>query len=247
MEEIKAQEVADFLKTRIGARFKTWIKICTHCGMCSDICQFSAILTMKDRVLVFPELCHACLGCRRICPENAITYGEKEIGTLSLGHRGRIRFISGRLCIGEAMSPPLIREVKKADLQKESDFVVIDAPPGTSCPVIESVKDADFILLVTEPTPFGLNDLKLAVDMVKALDIPFGVVVNRSTIGDRKTHEYCQENEIPILIEIPDDRKIAEAYSRGERIIDALPEYRILFQTLAEKIMERVPAAEVAS
>ena len=219
---------------------------CTHCGKCSDLCQFNAILTMKDNVLVFPELCHACLGCRRICPENAITDGEKEIGILSFGRRKQIRFISGRLRIGEAMSPPLIRKVKQAGLQKKSDVIIIDAPPGTSCPVIESVKDADFILLVTEPTPFGLNDLKLAVDMVKKLNIPFGVIVNRSTIGDRKTWEYCQDNQISILAEIPDDRKITEAYSRGERIIDVLPEYRILFRTLADKITKNIPVTEVA-
>jgi MinD superfamily P-loop ATPase len=148
---------------------------------------------------------------------------------------GDITLIQGRLDIGVAMAPPLIRAVKTH--LKKDQHAILDAPPGTSCPVIAAIRDADFVLLVTEPTPFGLNDLKLAVAMVRELGSPFGVVVNRFGIGDDRVHVYCSEQNIPLLLEIPDDRRIAEAYSRGELIVDALPEYRQLFQRLIEKSM----------
>lgn len=209
---------------------------CTHCGKCGEICQYSAIVCVGQKVLVYPELCHACGGCTLVCPVEAIAETPRELGKLETGRAGPIRFVQGLLNIGEAMSPPLIKEVKAA--APEVDLVIVDAPPGTSCPVIESVRDSDFVLLVTEPTPFGLNDLKLAVEMVRALKLPLGVVVNRADLGDQETRSYCTTNRIKILAEIPDDRQIAEAYSRGEMACEAIPQYGSLFARLLSDIGE---------
>lgn len=207
---------------------------CTHCGRCGEICQYSAIVPLGLTVLVYPELCHGCGGCTLVCPAGAVTETPREIGVLEMGWSGDVQFNRGVLNIGEAMSPPLIRRVKSAP--PRTDLTLIDSPPGTSCPVIESIKGVDCVLLVTEPTPFGLHDLKLAVEMIKTLRLPMGVVVNRADVGDRLTWEYCNDSEIPILAEIPDDRRIAEAYSRGELFIQGLPEYRSVFRNLLEKM-----------
>ncbi|MBW1699792.1 MAG: ATP-binding protein [Deltaproteobacteria bacterium] len=209
---------------------------CIHCGKCGEICQYSAIVCIKEKVLVYPELCHACGGCSLVCPVEAITEVLREMGKLETGKAGSIRFVQGLLNIGEAMSPPVIKEVRAA--APESDLVFVDAPPGTSCPVIESIRDCDFVALVTEPTPFGLNDLKLAVEMVRAMGLLFGVVINRADLGDSQLRQYCQQNNIKILAEIRDDRKIAEAYSRGEMICEALPDYKSTFVQLLREITE---------
>ncbi|HEQ60443.1 MAG TPA: (4Fe-4S)-binding protein [Firmicutes bacterium] len=210
---------------------------CIHCGECGRICQYGAIVCIKEAVLVFPELCHGCGGCARVCPVGAIREISREMGRLDSGRAGPIRFVQGLLNIGEAMSPPVIKAVKAS--APEVDLVIVDAPPGTSCPVIESVRGSDFVLLVTEPTPFGLNDLTLAVEMVRALDLPFGVVINRADVGDRQTHAYCEMNRIDILAEIPDDRRVAEAYSRGQMACEAIPEYSALFARLHGDIGEK--------
>ena len=211
---------------------------CTHCGECGRICQFSAILPMDDAVLVFPELCHGCGGCLLVCPADAITEVLHESGKVQTGSAGAITFVQGMLNIGQAMSPPVIKAVKRSC--PPTDLTIIDAPPGTSCPVIESVRDSDYVILVTEPTPFGLNDLKLAVEMVRAVEIPFGVVINRSDIGDQEVAEFCRSRGVSILAEIPDDRKIAEAYSRGEMACEAVPVYQSLFAVLLEDISKEV-------
>jgi len=244
-----------FLKPKIEKEwaFHTFVpnvdlETCTFCGQCSNLCQFGAMMTIKDNVLVFPELCHGCEGCKLICPVNAITDGRKEVGTISEGISGSIRFFHGRLRIGEAMSPPLIKEVKRIGLsEQKTDVTLIDVPPGTSCPVIEATRGVDFIVLVTEPTPFGLHDLKLAVDMVRVLEIPFGVVVNRSTVGDRKVWKYCKDEKIDILLELPDDRLIAESYSKGEMVVNVLPQYRKDFAMLYEKVKNRIKMVEEVS
>lgn len=210
---------------------------CTHCGKCSAICQFHAIACLKDSVLVFPELCHGCAGCWLVCPEGAICEASREVGVLEQGSGDGFRFTQGRLRVGEAMSPPLIRKVKAAI--RDSEFAIVDCPPGTSCPVVAAVKGSDFVLLVTEPTPFGLNDLGLAVETVRQLGIPMGVVINRADIGDDRVHVYCRREGIAVLAEIPDDRRIAEAYSRGGAVLDVAPEHRERFRRLHASIFER--------
>jgi len=210
---------------------------CTHCGKCGQICQYSAIVSAGKAVLVFAELCHGCGGCSLVCAPGAITEVLHEIGTVQVGSAGPIAFVHGLLNVGQPMSPPVIQAVQAA--APAADVVIVDAPPGTSCPVIESIRGCDFVLLVTEPTPFGLNDLKLAVEVVRALRLPFGVVVNRADLGDRETRSYCRANRIEILAEIPDDRAIAEAYSRGEMACEALPGYGRTFEALLDEIGSR--------
>jgi len=207
--------------------------LCDGCGECGKFCEYHAIVTFGTAPLVFPEMCHGCGGCAMVCPQKAIHEINKRIGVVETLQAGNITLIQGRLDVGSAMAPPLIREVK-ARLQKGLP-AILDAPPGTSCPVIATLRETDFVVLVTEPTPFGLHDLKLAADMVRELGIPFGVVVNRVGVGDERVHVYCKEQKIPLMLEIPDDRRIAEAYSRGELIVESLPEYRGLFLNLIEK------------
>ena len=212
---------------------------CIGCGQCGRICQYSAIVSMNKQVLVFAELCHGCGGCWLVCPTGAITESCRQTGQLEIGKAADVHCVQGLLNIGEAMSPPVIAAVK--DAAPDVDILVIDSPPGTSCPVIESVRDSDFVLLVTEPTPFGLNDLKLAVEMVRALKLPFAVVINRADVGDGETRQYCQRQRIDVLAEIPDDRQVAEAYSRGEMACDAIPKYRELYSDLLDSLTKRVP------
>ena len=207
---------------------------CTACGECGRICQYHAIVSLKTEPLVFPEMCHGCGGCMRVCPTKAITEVPREVGVVEIGRSGGVTFVRGVLHVGEAMAPPVIRAVKR-HIAREG-LTIIDAPPGTSCPVITSVRGSDFVVLVTEPTPFGLHDLQLAVETVRQLDLPFGVVINRSDVGDERVALYCKEEGIPVLAEIPDDRRIAEAYSRGQIAVEALPDARRYFEGLHLRI-----------
>lgn len=209
--------------------------LCDGCGECSRLCGYHAIVSFGTTPLIFPEMCHGCGGCAKVCPQKAIREVEKRIGVVQTRHAGNITLIQGRLDVGVATAPPLIRAVK-ARLQN-GVHAILDAPPGTSCPVVVTLRGADLVLLVTEPTPFGLHDLGLAVSMVRALGIPFGVVINRVGIGDERVHSFCRDENIPVLLEIPDDRRIAEVYSEGRLIVDELPEYRGLFESLLEKTM----------
>lgn len=206
---------------------------CIACSACSELCVFNAIAVAGTSAMIFPELCHSCGGCIRICPENAITEKPRPIGKLTQGQVEHITTLEGRLKIGCAMAPPLIRAAKKAapDLP-----ILIDAPPGTSCPMITAVSGCDFVILVTEPTPFGLNDLKLAVETVHTLGLPFGVIINRADAGDNRVVRYCEEEQIRILLQISESRKIALAYSNGESILSAEPDLKPEFQTLLESI-----------
>lgn len=214
---------------------------CTHCGRCAEICAYNALAVVKDAVLVFPDLCHGCGGCRLLCPEEAIREVGKRIGVIESGRAGGMKFTHGRLDIGRAMSPPLIRAVKK-DMDT-SRVVIIDAPPGTSCPVIESLKGSDFCLLVTEPTPFGLHDLELAAGAAKEMNIPRGAVINRASLGggDGRVRDFCSREGIPVLMTLPFDRRVAEAYSRGETLLEALPSARQAFLELFENIERARP------
>jgi MinD superfamily P-loop ATPase len=209
---------------------------CGLCGACGEACRYSAIVALPNKVLTFPKLCHGCGGCTLACVRGAIREVARPTGVVEEGVAGRVTFVHGRLGVGEAMAPPVIRAVLAA--APEQGTVIIDAAPGTSCPVVESVKRADVVLLVTEPTPFGLNDLKLAVEMVQQLGIPFGVAINRAGIGDGTVVRYCAYEQIPVLLVIPNDRAIACAYSRGDLAIAAAPELRPLFLALSDRLRE---------
>ena len=211
---------------------------CSLCGKCGEICQFKAIVVIADTVLPFHELCHSCGGCMEVCPEKAITETGRELGVIEQGHRNALEFVHGRLRVGEAMSPPLIKKVR--EYTRPGILTIIDAPPGTSCPVIACMTGADFVLLVTEPTPFGLHDLKLAVGAVKILGIPCGLVINRSDIGNDQVKVYAEQEDIPVLMEIPFDRRIAEAYSKGKMIVEVMPEWEERFTKLYHQIKEIV-------
>jgi len=216
---------------------------CTYCGKCAEVCAYNAIAVIKKKVLVFPELCHGCGACSYLCPESAISEEGKQIGVVETGNSEDVDFVQGRLAIGEIAAPFVIREVKKHI--DPAGTVIMDIPPGTSCPVVEAVKDSDFCLLVTEPTPFGLNDLSLAVEVVRKLGITCGVVINRVGVGDEKVERYCHEQGIPILLKIPLDRKIATLYSKGIPLIQGMPEWRNAFLGLFRDIEKIVTASQV--
>ena len=213
-------------------------KKCTGCGKCSGICEFNAIAFLK-KPLFISELCHSCGLCLKICPEGAITELVKNIGTLEIGVKGNIDFVSGCMDVGTAMSPPVIRAVKKR--LENSALRIIDCPPGTACPFVTSVKDSDFVLLVTEPTPFGLHDMKLAIKVLKQLKLPFGIIVNKSVSENDCICKYCSSEKIlPLMMRIPEDMKIAEAYSRGISLVESMPEIRNKFETLIADIKKIV-------
>ncbi len=207
---------------------------CNYCGRCSEVCQYNAIAVVKNKVLIFYELCHSCGACKIACSQEAIFEKEVEKGIVEEGKAKNILFAQGKLRESESSPVPLVKAVKKKI--KKGYNVIIDCSPGTSCPVVEAVKDTDFCLLVTEPTPFGLNDLKLAVEMCRKIKVPLGVIINREDIGDKKVEEYCQEENIPILMRIPFSKEIAYAYSEGIPIIEGMPEYKKKFQELFGKI-----------
>ena len=234
-----------FLKTKIQKQWdvlKDFPQInkkkCSFCGACSEFCEYNAIAVIKSKTLIFPELCHSCGGCELVCPNQAITYHQKPIGRIEYGKQGSLDFYQGLLNIGELQAIPIIQGLKnKIDTNRH---VIIYAPPGTSCPVIESISETDYCILVTEPTPFGLYDLKLAVDVVKHLKIPYGVIINRDGIGDTKVNEFCQQMHIPILMRIPHREQIARLYSKGITLVEESFEWEQMFIDLFQKITEQV-------
>lgn len=243
-----------FLKPQILSHIQATVPVpevieekCNGCGACADICVYNAIAVARKKVLIFPELCRGCGACSLFCPQRAFVETSRPVGTVEAGAGKGIAFIRGVLAIGQIMSPPVIAAVKKAGGRQDIQF--LDCPPGTSCPVIEAVRDADAVLLVTEPTPFGLHDLTLAVEMAKALEKPFCVALNRSDLGDDRTRAYCRQENIPIILSLADDRRVAEAYARGEVLIEALPSYAPLFvdawQRLWAWCIGQIPANEV--
>lgn len=245
--DVEEPNSAIFLKPQIDASESVGIAVphvdetlCDACGECGRFCRYHAIVSLKTTPLVFPELCHGCGGCALVCPTGAIHEELRSIGVIEQGVRGSILFAQGRLNVGEAMPVPLIRALKK---KKRTDgIVLLDSPPGTSCPVIATLRGSDLVVLVTEPTPFGLNDLDLAVQTVRTLGMPFGVVINRSDSGDDGVLRYCTKESIPILLEVPDERRVAEAYSRGETAVEALPHMRELFGIFAARITAELEA-----
>jgi len=205
---------------------------CTYCGKCAEFCQYNAISVIGEKLLFFEELCHGCGGCKIICPVNAISEREHRIGIME--HNPERTLFHGLLDISEPFGVPIIRELK--GLAKNEGVTIFDSPPGTACPAVEAIRDSDFCILVTEPTPFGLNDLKLTVDVVREIGIPFGVVVNRDGIGDDQVERYCSEEKIPLLARIPNDLEIAKAYSNGTPMVEVFPRYRKIFEELYERI-----------
>lgn len=225
---------------------------CTACRTCADVCAYRAITVVGSSVLVFPELCNACGACTLFCPESALheegrTTGQTRRATVVRPGGRRLELITGVLDVGEAKPVPVTKAVLATAAEPGADVVLVDAPPGTSCPVIESVRTSDLVVLVTEPTPFGLNDLRLAVEMVRALGLRAVVAVNRVGLGDDRVRRYCAEEGLQIVLELPFDRGIAEAYSRGELLVDALPELRAELQRAWERIAAAATAERVTA
>lgn len=243
--DVEEPNAAIFLKPEISEQLPVEIAVpvidedkCDYCRKCAQLCVFNALVVLGEKVLFFPEMCHGCGGCTYICPQKAITEQNRKIGIVERGRAGEVDFIQGLLNVGEPMAPPIIK--KERSLIDDSKTVILDSPPGTSCPVIETIRDTDFCILVTEPTPFGLNDLVLAVETVREIKVPFGVIINQDGIGDDEVDTYCNKEGIPILMKIPWDRRIAEAYSKGEPAVKVFPEMKKEFQIVFEKIKKTV-------
>lgn len=212
--------------------------LCTYCGKCAEVCAFNAIAVIKNHILAFSNLCHGCGACAYLCPKGAITEINREMGVIESGMSGNLEFVQGMLTVGEAMATPIIDQVKKkVDIDK---VAIVDTPPGTSCPVVHSVKGSDFCVLVTEPTPFGLNDLILAVETVKTLGIQCGIIINRSGDNDSKVESYCREEDIPVLMKIPLDTEIARLYSKGITLVEGMPIWKEIFKVLFDNIEEMI-------
>lgn len=209
-------------------------ELCVYCGKCSKFCEYNALFVAPKTVMVFPELCHSCGGCMLVCPKDAIKEKERQIGVIKKGEANGVEIVYGELNVGEAMAVPLIRAVKNE--MKNDKTVVIDAPPGTACSLVASVHKTDYCILVTEPTPFGLHDLKITVQVLKDLGVPMGVVINRAGIGDRKVYEYCENEKIPVLMEIAFSKNIAELYSRGIPFVKDMLEWKEKFLEMLDKI-----------
>jgi len=214
--------------------------VCTNCGVCAENCEFNALVQLPNHVIFFADLCMSCNACQMLCPQNAISMTKREIGELRIGNgKGNISFVDGMLRIGTPRSIPIISAVK--DCIDESKITILDAPPGNSCPVIETINETDFCLLVTEPTPFGLWDLRIAVEVTKKLKLPTGVIINRYGLGYEKAIEdYCKEENIPILMIIPFERSIAVAYSEGITLVHQNKNWKTKFKELFEKIQELI-------
>ena len=222
------------------------VEACTTCGTCAEVCAFNAIAVLGTKVLVFPELCHGCGSCTYNCPEHAIHEVLRPTGRLDWGtvhaNGATVGFGQGEMNVGEAMATPIIRQLKARGLPDGDDaLAILDAPPGNACPVVETMSDSDFVLLVTEPTPFGLHDLRVAAQVAREeLGVPIGVVINREGVGDEGVEQFCAEIDIPILLRLPLDRRIAEAYADGVPMVAALPEYRSAFEQLFAKIAAQI-------
>ncbi len=235
---------ADLLSEETAYRMvPQWIPDkCTFCRECQNNCVYNAVIQTKDKILVFPNLCHSCYACSDLCPEDTLPMKPFPMGVVKHYSTGNLHFVESRLNIGEEMAVPLIAHtIDYIDKNFDNDFIkIFDAPPGTSCPVIEATKNADFVVLVTEPTPFGLHDLKLAVETMRELGKDFAVIINRYGIGDQEVEKYCMAENIPILATIPNNRKIAELYSKGSLLWPELDEVKEQMQKLEAFFIEKI-------
>lgn len=250
--DVEAPNAHLFLKPDLVQRKEVGILIpqvdetrCTHsaCGRCAQVCQFHAIAVIGQRTLVFPELCHGCGSCTLVCPEDAISETLEVLGVLEGGPApSGVAFARGLMNVGVPMAVPIIRQLKRWELGIGADWetTILDSPPGTSCPVVESVRGADFCLLVTEPTPFGLHDLQLMVGVLRELEIPAGVVINRDGVGDAAVDRFCASAGLPVLLRIPLSREIGEGLAQGKMLVEIRPEYREQFQSLYAHIRSLV-------
>jgi MinD superfamily P-loop ATPase len=249
--DVEAPNAHLFLEPELEQRQQVAILIpqvdenrCTYCGKCAQVCQYHAMVVAGQRTLVFPQLCHGCGSCALICPEAAIREVSHAIGVVAGGPaRNGIHFARGVLNIGEPMAVPVIRELKKWVKPQPGQVELVDAPPGTSCSVVESMRGADFVLLITEPTPFGLHDLRLAAQVACALNIPAGVIVNRDGTGNAQVDEFCQAEGIPVLMRVPFKRAIAEGIAKGKTLIDICPEYRSHLKSVFSHILSHMQEA----
>jgi MinD superfamily P-loop ATPase len=250
--DVEAPNAHLFLKPGIELRQEVGIQIpqvdeaaCTHCGKCAEVCQYHAIAVLGKKTLVFPQLCHGCGSCTWICPEKAISEKLDVLGYLERGPTPTgVDFARGILNIGEPMAVPVIRQLKKWANPQPDQVVIVDASPGTSCPVVEAVRGADYLLLVTEPTPFGLHDLKLAVQVAGELGIPAGVIINRDNGLYPEMDEFCADQGLPVLLRIPFERTIAEGIAQGKALVEIRPETIPLFKRLFSQIVSDVSAGE---
>lgn len=236
-----------FLKPRLRCTERLGVPVpmvdagrCDGCGRCAEVCAFNAIAAVAGGALVFPELCRGCGACADVCPTGAIKEGTRSVGQLEIGDAGPIECVTGRLRVGEALAVPLIRAVKAHATPDRLN--ILDSPPGTGCPMVATVRGCDYVLLVTEPTPFGLHDLKLAVETVRTMGLRFGVAINRADIGDERVREYCATQGLDIVVEIPESRRVAEACSRGEPAVEAIPGMRKTLMETMERILATVAA-----
>ncbi|MGD9126295.1 MAG: ATP-binding protein [Planctomycetia bacterium] len=219
--------------------FSADVESCDGCGRCAEACRFNAIAVVSKRPIFFPEMCHGCGGCELACPKDAIHESTRENGQMRFFSNEQIHFFEGRLNIGEAMAVPMIEQVKEKASQTQTPITIFDCPPGTSCPMMATIRHCDFVILVTEPTPFGLNDLRLAVEVVRLFGIPFGVVINRDGVGDDRVVRYCEEEQIQLLARLADDRQVAELYSRGIPAYGQVSSFTTQLKNLTEDILER--------
>jgi MinD superfamily P-loop ATPase len=243
--DVEEPNVHILLKPEVGETLPVELQVprileerCDYCGECARFCQFNALFVAGETAMVFPELCHSCGGCGIVCPRDAIVEEPRQIGKILKGRSGEIDLVYGEINVGEALAVPIIAAVK--DHIDDEAMAIIDSAPGSACPLVETVHGVDFCLLVTEPTPFGLHDLEVAVEVVQILGVPMGVVVNFAGIGDRGVYDFCEEKGIPIMMEIPFDRRIAELYSRGVPFVEEMPEWRQRFRDLVDRIGEMI-------